>query len=137
MERKHKCNILLIPGAREHDPARADLLILDDVMLGPRNKAEAYYYTRGSHNNFEIFYIAQSYFQLPRQTVRENANFFIFFLQDKTNLCHIHNCHCSGYIYKPALTTNKTIYIVDLNLGKYLMVWIEGRIQARDLGIYP
>ena len=84
-----------IPDPREHDPSRKNLLILDDVMLGPQNKWEAYY-TRGRHNNFDIFYITQSYFRLPRQTVRENANLFIFFLQDKKNLCHIYNDHCAG-----------------------------------------
>ena len=64
-------------------------------MLGPQNKAEAYY-TRVRHNNFDVFYITQSYFRLPRQTVRENANFFIFFLQDKKNLVHIYNDHCAS-----------------------------------------
>ena len=64
-------------------------------MLGAQNKAEVYY-TRGRHDNFDIFYITQSYFHLPHQIVWENANFFIFFLQDKKNLCHIYNDHCAG-----------------------------------------
>ena len=84
-----------IPDPTEHDPTQKNLLILDDIMLGPQNKAEAYY-TRGRHNNFDVFYITQSYFRLPRQTVRENANFFIFFLQDKKNLTHIYNDHCAS-----------------------------------------
>ena len=42
-----------------------------------------------------MFYIAQSYFRLPRQTVRENANLFVFFLQDKKNLSQIYNDHCA------------------------------------------
>ena len=84
-----------IPDPAEHDPTLKNLLILDDIMLGPQNKAEAYY-TRGRHNNFDVFYITQSYFRLPRQTVRENANFFIFFMQDKKNLVHIYNDHCAN-----------------------------------------
>ena len=84
-----------IPDPVEHDAARKNLLILDDIMLGPQNKAEAYY-TRGRHNNFDVFYITQSYFRLPRQTVRENANLFMFFLQDKKNLTHIYNDHCAS-----------------------------------------
>lgn len=83
-----------IPDPSEHDPARKNLLIFDDVMLGPQNKCEAYY-TRGRHNNVDVFYIAQSYFRLPRQTVRENANLFILFKQDNTNLSHIYRDHCS------------------------------------------
>ena len=64
-------------------------------MLGPQSKAEAYY-TRGKRNNFDVFYISQSYLRLPRETVRENANFFVFFLQGKNNLNHIYNDHCAS-----------------------------------------
>ena len=32
-----------IPDSAEHDPTLKNLLILDDIMLGPQNKAEAYY----------------------------------------------------------------------------------------------
>ena len=67
-----------IPDPADHDPTQKNLLILDDIMLGPQNTAEAYY-TRGRHNNFDVFYISQNYFRLPRQTVRENANFLVFF----------------------------------------------------------
>ena len=78
----------------QHDPSRKNLLIFDDIMLGPQSTPEKYY-TRGRHNNVDVFYIAQSYFRLPRQTVRENANFFIFFKQDNTNLSHIFHDHCA------------------------------------------
>ena len=87
-------NVENIPDPSEHDPTRKNLLIFDDVMLGNQNKCEAYY-TRGRHNNVDVFYIAQSYFRLPRQTVRENANLFILFKQDNTNLSHIYRDHCS------------------------------------------
>ena len=83
-----------VPDPCEHNPTRKNLLILDDVMLGPQNKAEAYY-TRGRHNNVDTVYIAQNYFRLPRQTVRENANLFMLFRQDGKNLTHIYQDHCS------------------------------------------
>ena len=83
---------ILDPSA--YDNSRKNLLIFDDIMLGPQNKAEAFF-TRGRHNNIDVIYIAQSYFRLPRQTVRENANFFIFFRQDNKNLSHIYQDHCS------------------------------------------
>ena len=71
-----------------------NLLILDDCFLGPQSKAEAYD-TRRRHNNCDSFYISQNYFRLPRQTVRENANFIILFPQDAKNLMHIHADHCN------------------------------------------
>ena len=53
---------ILDPSA--YDTSRKNLLIFDDVMLGPQNKAEAFF-TRGRHNNADVIYIAQSYFRLP------------------------------------------------------------------------
>ena len=63
-------------------------------MLGPQNKAEAYY-TRGRPNNVDTIYITQNYFRLPRQTVRENANLIMLFKQDGRNLSHLHQDHCA------------------------------------------
>ena len=88
-------DVTSIPDPTEHDASRCNLLVLDDVMLGPQNKVEAYF-TRGRHNNVDVVYITQSYFRLPRQTIRENANLFMFFSQDRKNLVHIFNDHCAG-----------------------------------------
>ena len=52
--------------------------------------------TRGRHNNCDTIYISQNYFRLPRQTIRENANFIILFPQDAKNLTHIYADHCDG-----------------------------------------
>ena len=84
-----------IPDPAELNPSEKNLLILDDCFLGKQNKAEAYY-TRGRHNNCDTLYISQNYFRLPRQTVRENANFIILFPQDARNLNHIYADHCSS-----------------------------------------
>ena len=52
-------------------------------------------YTRGRHNCIDTFYVAQNYFKIPRQTVRENTNLIFLFNQDMKNLNHIYNDHCS------------------------------------------
>ena len=78
-----------IPDPANLDTNEKNLLVLDDCILGKQNKAEAYY-TRGRHNNCDTFYISQNYFLLPRQTIRENANFIILFPQDMKNLNHIY-----------------------------------------------
>ena len=85
----------LVPDPAELNKDEKNLLILDDCILGKQNKAEAYY-TRGRHNNCDTFYISQNYFLLPRQTIRENANFIILFQQDMKNLNHIHADHCAN-----------------------------------------
>ena len=39
------------------------------------------------------FFLSQNYFKQPRQTIRENANFFCLFLQDLKNINHIYSDH--------------------------------------------
>lgn len=88
-------NVNEIPDPSEFDVRKKNVLVLDDVLLGPQNKIEDMY-TRGRHNGIDTFYIAQNYFKIPRQTVRENANFILLFPQDMKNLNHIYNDHCCG-----------------------------------------
>ena len=88
-------DIDLIPDPSEFDVDKKNVLVLDDVLLGPQNKIEDTY-TRGRHNGIDTFYIAQNYFKIPRQTVRENANLIVLFPQDMKNLNHIYNDHCAG-----------------------------------------
>ena len=85
----------MIPDPTDLSIDEKNLLILDDCFLGPQNKAEAYY-TRGRQNNCDVFYISQSYFRLPRHTIRENMNFLVLFSQDVKNLSHIYADHCDG-----------------------------------------
>ena len=80
---------------KDYDPLKKHLLLLDDIMLSPQNKVEQFF-TRGRHSNIDGFYIAQSYFRLPRHSIRENGNLFIFFRQCKKNLCHIYQDHCAS-----------------------------------------
>ena len=89
----NECN--MIPDPSTLDVNEKNLLILDDCFLGPQNKAEAYY-TRGRLNSCDTFYISQSYFRLPRHTIRENMNFLVLFPQDVKNLSHIYADHCDG-----------------------------------------
>jgi len=71
-----------------------NLMIFDDLLLQKQNKCEAYY-VRGRHSSCDCLYLSQNYFKLPRQTIRENANFFCLFPQDKKNIDHIFNDHVS------------------------------------------
>ena len=67
----------LIPDPVEFDERKKNVLVLDDVLLGPQNKIEDMY-TRGRHNGIDTFYIAQNYFKIPRQTVRDRHSLIIF-----------------------------------------------------------
>ena len=48
---------------------------------------------RGRHSNVDCFYLAQNYFKLPRQTIRENSNLICLFRQDLKSLNHIYADH--------------------------------------------
>lgn len=84
-----------VPDPRDLSSSTNNLMIFDDLLLEKQNKCESYY-TRGRHSNVDCFYLGQNYFKLPRQTIRENANFICLFPQDKKNLNHIYNDHVSG-----------------------------------------
>ena len=119
-----------IPDPSELNETEKNLLILDDCLLGNQNKAEAYY-TRGRHNNCDTIYISQNYFRLPRQTIRENANFIILFPQDFKNITHIYSDHCTDitpeefktFCYKVWQSGNHNFVTIDLTSsllnGKY------------------
>ena len=79
---------------KELSSDKKNLMVFDDLLLEKQNKCEAYY-TRGRHSNVDCFYLAQNYFRLPRQTIRENANFICLFRQDLKNINHIYNDHVS------------------------------------------
>ena len=94
-------NVADIPDPNEWDSNDKNLIVFDDIMLGPQSTPEKYY-TRGRHTGVDCFYIAQSYFPLPRRTIRENANLFFFFQQDNKNLNHIYQdlCAIDGVSYE-------------------------------------
>ena len=107
-----------------------NLMVFDDLLLEKQNKCEANY-TRGRHCNVDCFYLAQNYFKLPRQTIRENANFICLFHQDLKNVNHIYNDHVGSdmtieefrSLCKLAWDKPHSFVVVDLssnkNNGKY------------------
>ena len=49
-------------------------------MLGARNSSQIdEFYTRGRQEDLSVFYISQSYFALPRQSIRNNTDRRIHF----------------------------------------------------------
>ena len=70
-------------------------MVFDDLILEKQNTCETYC-VRGKHFNVDCFTLTQTYFKLPKQTIRENANFIILFPQDAKNINHIYNDHVSA-----------------------------------------
>ena len=72
-----------VPDPRELSSVKKNLMVFDDLLLEKQNTCELYY-VKGRHSNVDSFYLAQNYFKLPRQTIRDNANFFSFVCFSKT-----------------------------------------------------
>ena len=46
-----------------------------DDMLGAKNSSQIdEFFTRGRHEDLDVYYISQSYFALPRQSIRNNRD---------------------------------------------------------------
>ena len=56
-------------------------VVFDDMLLSKQESNFNLFFTRGRHNNFDIYYISQSYFHLPKKTTRNNSNIIILFKQ--------------------------------------------------------
>ena len=92
-----------MPDPCELDPKDKNLMIFDDLLLERQNNCKCYY-IRGRHSNVDCFYLSQKYFKLPRQTIRENANFICLFPQEFKNINYIYNDHVGEDISKEEFT---------------------------------
>ena len=60
---------------------KGSVVIFDD-MLGAKNSSQIdEFFTRGRHEDLDVYYISQSYFALPRQSIRNNSDRLILFKQ--------------------------------------------------------
>ena len=58
---------------------KGSVVIFDD-MLGAKNSSQIdEFFTRGRHEDLDVYYISQSYFGLPRQSIRNNSDRLILF----------------------------------------------------------
>ena len=60
---------------------KGSVVIFDD-MLGAKNSSQIdEFFTRGGHEDLDVYYISQSYFALPRQSIRNNSDRLLLFKQ--------------------------------------------------------
>ena len=60
---------------------KGSVVIFDD-MLGAKNSSQIdEFFTRGRNEDLDVYYISQSYFGLPRQSIRNNSDILILFKQ--------------------------------------------------------
>ena len=64
--------------------------VVFDDMLDTSQKLIDPFFTRGRHNDLDVYYLSQSYFDLPKRTIRNNSNNIILFQQTLKDVEHIH-----------------------------------------------
>ena len=85
-----------------------DSVVIFDDMLGARHCSQlGEFFTRGRHEDLDVFYISQSYFALPRQSIRNNSDRLILFAQ--------------------ALRDVQSMYY---DIGAYVMKYVEFKVMC-------
>ena len=57
-------------------------VVILDYMLGARNCSKIdEFFTRGRHEDLDVYYVSQSYFALPRQSIRNKSDRLLLFKQ--------------------------------------------------------
>ena len=60
---------------------KGSIVIFDDMLGAKKSSQIDEFFTRGRHEDLDVYYISQSYSALPRQSVRNNSDRLILFTQ--------------------------------------------------------
>ena len=60
---------------------KGSVVIFDDMLRAKNSSQIDEFFTRGRHEDLDVYYISQSYFALPRQSIRNNNDRLILFKQ--------------------------------------------------------
>ena len=74
------------------DVASDSIMVFDHVSCERQHNIRKYF-AMGRHSGVDVFYLSQTYSQVPKQLVRDNANLVVLFRQDELNLKHAYNDH--------------------------------------------
>ena len=85
---------------------KKNLIIFDDCVSKKNQEIMESYFTRGRHNNCNVIYLSQSWYELPGRMIRGNANFVILFKLNKRN---------KDAIYADLFSTDELISKQDLD----------------------
>ena len=60
---------------------KGSVVIFDDMLRARNSSQNDDFYTRGRHEDLSVFYVCQSSFGLPRQSIRNNSDRLILIKQ--------------------------------------------------------
>ena len=66
------------------------IIVFDDILGSSDSRFIDQFFISGRHNNLDIYYLSQSYFDLPKRTIRNNSNKSILFNQTLKDIEHLY-----------------------------------------------
>ena len=66
-------------------------IVFDDMLGSKEAKDFDAFFTRGRHQNLDIYYISQSWYELPKNTIRNNCSGIMLFPQTLKYITMIYN----------------------------------------------
>ena len=95
------------------------IIVFDDILGSSNSRFIDQFFIRGRHNNLDIYYLSQSYFDLPKRTIRNNSNKIILFNQTLKDIEHIYR-DVAGY---DRITMNSKNYVENHGM-KIIIVFV-------------
>ena len=63
--------------------------VFDDILGSSNSRFVDQFFIRGRHNNLDIYYLSQYYFDLPKRTIRKHSIKLVLFNQTLKDIEHI------------------------------------------------
>ena len=107
------------------------IIVFDDILGSSNSRFIDQFFFTGRHNKLDIYYLSQSYFDLPKRTIRNISNKIILFNQTLKDIEHIYG-DVAGYDmnYDEFIDLCRKSWDEDYN---YLCI---DRSKKRDQGKY-
>ena len=92
---------------------KGSVVIFDDMLVAKNSSQIDEFFTRGRHEDLDVYYISQSYFALPRQNIRNNSDRLKLFKQTLRDVQSMyHDIGAFDMIYDELAVKNLTIYVL-------------------------
>ena len=72
------------------------IIVFDDILGSSKSRLIDQIFLTGRHNDLDVYYLSQSYFDLPKRTIRNTSNKIILFNQKLKDIEHKYR-DVSGY----------------------------------------
>ena len=123
----HNVNEVISP--EQLPKSKKNLIIFDDCINEKNQNIMEKYFTRGRHQNVNVIYLSQSWFDLNKRSIRANSNYIILFKLNKRDKGLIYSDLLSNEIDKEEFDDLTKVWNEKY---KYIAFNTEGDIIIRD-----